>query len=164
MHGYLVLAILGLVMTASSAFAEDHLIADAFSRALAVAASAGAQDAETAPPQRERVGFGHPRPERPWPLPILYGSSAFLQSYDAYMTLRALEMGASEINPVLKPISGHPLAFIAVKTGLTAASIFAAEKLWKDHHRRKAVGVMLISNAMMVVIAAHNTSVLHSIQ
>jgi uncharacterized protein DUF5658 len=164
MHGYLVLAILGVVMTASSALAEDRLIANAFSRALAVAASAGAPDVEAAPPERERGRFRHPKPERPWPLPILYGSSAFLQSYDAYMTLRALEMGASEINPVLKPISGHPLALIAVKTGLTAASIFAAEKLWKDRHRRKAVSVMLISNAMMVVIAAHNTSVLHQIR
>ena len=92
MHGYVVLAILGLVMTASSVFAEDHSIANGLARALSVAQTAGAQDAEVTPPVNHEVRLR--RLDRPWPLPILYNSSAFLQSYDAYMTLRALEAGA----------------------------------------------------------------------
>src|SRR5262249_23159872 len=104
------------------------------------------------------------KPERPWPLPALYGSSAFFQGYDAYLTLAALNRGASEVNPILKPISGNPVAFIAVKAGLTAASFVGAERLWKDNHRVSAVALMLASNVMMVVVTAHNNAVLQHIK
>ena len=98
------------------------------------------------------------------PLPALYGSSAFLQGYDAYLTLAALKRGASEVNPILKPISGDPVAFIAVKAGLTAASFVGAERLWKDNHRVSAVVLMVASNAMMVVVTAHNNAVLQRLK
>ena len=61
-------------------------------------------------------------------------------------------------------ITRSPVAFIAVKAGLTTASIVAAERLWKDHHRKTAVALMVLSNAVMVGVAAHNSSVVQQIR
>src|SRR5262249_247651 len=161
MHRYLVFGIVVVLMPTSSAFAEDRPIADAISRALSAAATTGtlSTDTESA---RERTRISHR--ERPWPLPILYTSSVFLQSYDTYVTLRALEVGASEANPILKHISGHPIAFIALKTGVTGTGIVGAEGVWKDHRRKSAVALMVLSNAVMVAVAAHNSSVIQQIK
>ena len=161
MHARFVFAIVGLLITTSSVFAADRPIADAISRALSAAATTGIQSTDTASAKEESRFRG---PERPWPLPILYGSSAFLNAYDAYLTLAGLEMGASEANPLMKPITKSPAAFIAVKAALTTASIVGAEQLWKDHHRKSAVAVMVLSNAIMVAIAAQNTSVVQRIK
>jgi len=161
MHRYLVFAIVGLLMITSSAFAEDRPIADAISRVLSATATTAALNTDTES-AKEESRFRHL--ERPWPLPFLYASSAFLQSYDTYLTLRALDAGASEANPVLKHISAHPIAFIAVKTGVTATAIVGAEQLWKDHHRKGAVALMVVSNAVMLAVAAHNSSVIQQIK
>jgi uncharacterized protein DUF5658 len=158
----LTVVVIGFVMTASSVFAEDHAIANAITNAFPSTTSSITNSDETESANSEVVHFK--KPERPWPLPALYGSSAFLQGYDAYLTLAALNRGASEVNPILRPISGNPVAFIAVKAGLTAASFVGAERLWKDNHRVSAVALMLASNAMMIAVTAHNNAVLQHIK
>jgi Domain of unknown function (DUF5658) len=158
----LTVAVIGFVMTASSVFAEDHAIANAINNAFPSITSSITNSDENESPDSEITHFR--KPDRPWPLPALYGSSAFLQGYDAYLTLAALKRGASEANPILKPISGNPVAFIAVKAGLTAASFVGSERLWKDNHRLSAVVLMVASNAMMVVVTAHNNAVLQHIK
>jgi hypothetical protein len=157
----LTVAVIGFVMTASSVFAEDYAIAHAINNALSSTSSLTKSDGNESPNNEDRP---FKKPERPWPLPALYGSSAFLQGYDTYLTLAALKRGASEVNPILKPISGDPVAFIAVKAGLTAASFVGAERLWKDNHRVSAVALMVASNAMMIVVTAHNNAVLQRIK
>jgi hypothetical protein len=92
-------------------------------------------------------------------LPSLYIASAGLQAYDAYSTLSALKLGGVEQNPFMKGITKSPAAFIAVKAGVTAASIVAAEKLWRDNKRWGAIGLMIASNSLMAIVAAHNASV-----
>jgi hypothetical protein len=158
----LTVVVVGFVVTASSAFAEDHAIANAVKNAFSSTTSSITSSDEPESPTNQDSDFN--KPERPWPLPALYGASAFLQGYDAYLTLAALKRGGSEVNPILKPISGDPVAFIAVKAGLTAASFVGAERLWKDNHRLSAVALMVASNAMMVVVTAHNNSVLQRIR
>ena len=158
----LTVAVIGFVMTASSALAEDRAIATAIDNAFSSTTSSITNTDENESANSQGSHFN--KPERPWPLPALYGASAFLQGYDAYLTLAALKRGASEANPILKPISGDPVAFIAVKAGLTAASFVGAERLWKDNHRLTAVALMVASNAMMVVVTAHNSSVLQRIR
>jgi hypothetical protein len=46
---------------------------------------------------------------------------------------------------------------------VTAASILAAEQLWKGNHRAGAIGLMIASNVMMGMVAAHNARVLSSL-
>jgi len=158
----LTVAVIGFVMTASSVFAEDHAIANAIVHAFPSTTSPITNSDQRESASDEVSPFK--KPERPWPLPVLYGSSAFLQGYDGYLTFAALKRGASEVNPILKPISGNPVAFIAVKAGLTAASFVGAEQLWKDNHRLGAVALMVASNAIMVVVTAHNAAVLQRIK
>jgi Domain of unknown function (DUF5658) len=163
MHGYVIAAIVGFViMSASSGFAEDCLIVPLLTGLTSDSATAAAPSAVSQTPSSQVDPVTRPR--RPWPLPMLYGSSTFLNSYDAYLTLSAVNAGATEVNPVLKPFTNHPAAFIAVKAGLTAASIAGVEQMWKDNHRASAVVLMLLTNAMMVGITAHNAAVLQRVR
>jgi hypothetical protein len=159
---YLAAAIAAVMMAASSASAQEHVLGVTKTSSLFAAPTSLAPGTDE-PDNVSGLRQFRPR-HRPWPLPILYGSSAFLNAYDAYLTLTGLEAGASEANPFMKPITRSPAAFIAVKAGLTAASIVGAEQLWKDHHRKSAVAVMVLSNAIMVAIAAQNTSVVQRIK
>ncbi len=101
---------------------------------------------------------------RPAILPALYAGSAALQAFDVVSTLRALNAGAHEANPVMQGVVTRPALFIGMKASLTAASIMATEQLWRTHHRAAAVGVMLASNAFMAAVAAHNAGVLARVQ
>src|SRR5262245_1590290 len=60
---------------------------------------------------------------RPTILPALYAGSALLQAYDAYSTLKALNLGAVEANPIAQGVVGNPALFIGVKAAVSAASI-----------------------------------------
>jgi hypothetical protein len=57
-----------------------------------------------------------------------------------------------------------PAAFVAMKASVTAASIMAAERLWKGHHRMGAIGLMVASNVIMGVVAANNARVLSTVR
>jgi hypothetical protein len=98
--------------------------------------------------------------KRPAALVSLYAGLAALQAYDLYSTSAALKSGAREANPVMTGVVGNPVAFIAVKAGITGVSIFASERMWKQHHRAQAIAVMAVSNGLMAVVAAHNHSVI----
>jgi hypothetical protein len=101
---------------------------------------------------------------RPSLLPALYATSAALQGYDTYSTLNALKNGGREVNPLMKNLVKSPAAFVAMKAGVTTASIMAAEQLWRNNHRMGAIGLMIASNVMMGMVAKHNASVLSSLK
>jgi hypothetical protein len=132
-------------------------IAPATIAAAAASAAPGAAAQDFAP----RTSFKYGRPSL---LPALYATSAALQGYDTYSTLSALKNGAREANPIMKGIVNNPAAFVAMKAGVTTASIMAAERLWKGNHRMGAIGLMVASNVMMGVVAAHNSRVLASLK
>ncbi len=100
--------------------------------------------------------------KRPGALMSMYAGLVALQSYDIYSTSAALKNGAREANPVMSGVVGNPTAFAAVKAGMTGLSIFAAEQMWRQHHRARAVVVMAASNGFMAFVAAHNRSVVSS--
>jgi hypothetical protein len=118
----------------------------------------------TIAPAIEARASWSPISRRPSILPALYGGSAALQAFDAYSTLKALNGGAVEANPLMKGATSNPAVFIGVKATVAAASILAAERLWHDHHRVAAIAMMAASNGIMAVVAAHNASVLSSQQ
>ena len=101
---------------------------------------------------------------RPSILTALYGGSAALQAFDAYSTLKALKGGAVEANPLMKGVVGNPGVFIGIKATVSAASILAAEQMWRNHHRVAAIVMMAASNGFMAAVAAHNASVLSAQQ
>lgn len=127
----------------------------------AVAAAANSAAPAASPDLATRSTFNYRRPSM---LPALYATSAALQGYDTFSTLNALKSGAREANPLMKNVVKSPTAFVAMKAGVTAGSIMAAEQLWKNHHRMGAIGMMVASNVMMGLVAAHNSHVLSQLK
>ena len=101
---------------------------------------------------------------RPSILPAVYAGSAVLQAYDAYSTLKALNLGAAEANPIAQGVVGNPALFIGVKAAVAAASILAVEKMWKNHHKVAAIATMVATNSIMAMVAANNAKVISSLQ
>jgi hypothetical protein len=92
---------------------------------------------------------------RPAPLAPLYISFAALQAFDAVTTIRALEAGGVEVNPLLKGVAGNGVALVAVKAGATVATVYLAERLWKKN-RVAAIVLMATLNGVYVVAVAQN--------
>lgn len=91
--------------------------------------------------------------KRPLALAALYGTYGTLQVMDIVSTRRALAVGATERNPLMK--GGNMGAMIAVKASTGAATIYFAERLWKKN-RVGAVIVMAALNGASAAIVAHN--------
>jgi hypothetical protein len=96
-----------------------------------------------------------PRQHRPAPLVPLYASYASLQALDIHSTIRALQRGAVETNPVMKGIVAHEVGLIAVKAASGVAVIYATEKMWKKN-RTAAVVLMVAANSAMGWVVQHN--------
>lgn len=161
MRRIVVTTVVGLMLTASSVLAADEDGAKLLAPTIAAAATSIAQKTDLAA-SIKAAQFKAPR--RPMLLPTLYAGSALLQGYDAYSTLSALKAGATEANPLMKGITKSPVAFIALKAGMTTVSIMAAERMWKDNHRVRAIVVMAVSNGMMAMVARHNAGVLNRVR
>ena len=162
MRRLLAASLTGLLLTASTAFAADQQGAASVAPIMSAAATAlaAAPDAETAKFIRRYNTASH----RPMILPALYGASAVLQGYDAYSTLTVLKHGGVEANPVMKGITSNPMMFIGLKAGVTAISIVAAERMWKNHNRLGAIATMVVSNGLMATVAANNAKVLSRVR
>jgi hypothetical protein len=111
----------------------------------------------TADPQAQSLVT--PARKRPTPLLPMYVSFAVLQGYDYATTASALSSGAGrEANPVMAPIVGNRAAFLAVKAGTAAGTMWIAERMWKKH----PVGAILFMaalNGMTATVVTHNVRV-----
>lgn len=94
----------------------------------------------------------------------MYAGNGALQGYDAYSTLKALKSGGAEANPVMGFATKSSAGLILVKVGMSAVTIYTAERLWRNNHRGHAIAVMLLSNGLMAIVAAHNHSVLQQLR
>jgi hypothetical protein len=87
---------------------------------------------------------------------------AGLEGYDAYSTLSVMGRGGVEANPLMRGLVSHPALFIGMKAGITGASIYAAERLWREHHRGAAIALIAVANGVMAAVAVNNASVLNA--
>ena len=94
-------------------------------------------------------------PKRPSLLVPLYVSFGTLQALDAHSTLRALQTGAREQNPIVEPFGRNPAALFALKSATTVGTIVLAEKL-RRHHPVKALVMMTAVNVAYAAIVAAN--------
>jgi hypothetical protein len=147
-----VLALFGIA-DSRAAFAQDRaeLLIPPSVFAAAEMAAVEARPFELRPVVRPAVR----PPARPAPLLGLYVSLAGLQALDIASTHTALKAGAAEANPMMAPFARSPLALAAVKGGVTGATIFATEQMWKTN-RKAALVTMIVLNATYGAIAAHN--------
>ncbi|HEV3056780.1 MAG TPA: DUF5658 family protein [Vicinamibacterales bacterium] len=143
------------------AFASDAASA-AKAPAPSPAAAADVASEEPLVPGLAPIQIG--APTRGAVLPLLYGSYAALQAFDAVSTLRGVQLGAQEANPVMSGLSRNPAGMWALKGGLTAASIVAAEHLWKQRRRGEAIALMVVANGIMAGVAARNAAVVNGLR
>ena len=154
------LVVLSLTVVSVSAYAADES---------AVAAATPNVGFENVTPLAGDVDWSSLRPveigalRRPSVLPALYISFAVLQGFDAYSTTTGLSRGAVEANPMMRGVAGNSAAFWAVKAGSTAATIWFAERLWKNN-RVGAIVTMAVANGVMASVAARNASVLKTLR
>ena len=101
---------------------------------------------------------------RPALLPALYASYAGLQAYGIYSTRQALSQGAREANPLMKGVAGSNAGMIALKAGVTVATIVAVERMWKNNNKVGAIAVLVASNSVAAIVAARNASTLRQLR
>jgi hypothetical protein len=111
-----------------------------------------------------KVSFTERRFDRPSALRPLYAASVTLQVWDTYSTIVGLRRGAVEMNPVMGVATKNAAVFVAVKSAVAAAAIYQAERMWRDHHRVRAIVFMAVSNSVMAVVAANNQATLRKLQ
>jgi hypothetical protein len=155
-------AILSTGFLAGPAWAAET--PDATPLADAVVAVATAEAAPLDAPAPVAFSRIYRQPSRSLVLPAMYVSLSALQAYDAYSTLTALRHGASEANPLMQGVVGHPAAFVALKAGVTGVSIYAAQQLWRRDQKTKALLLMVASNGLMGYVAHHNAGVLRAMR
>lgn len=91
-------------------------------------------------------------------LTSLYVTTAITQALDIHSTLRALDRGGVETNPMLSGLTGNKAAFIAVKGAVAASSIFAARRLAK-RNKVAAIATLVAINTAYGLVAHHNYKV-----
>ena len=91
--------------------------------------------------------------ERPRALMPLYAMQITLNGLDVHSTMRALDAGHREGNPLFK--DGSATKMIGAKVASSALSVYLTEKLWKKN-RVAAVVMMATVNAGMMAVVANN--------
>jgi hypothetical protein len=85
----------------------------------------------------------------------MYVTFASLQMLDAHSTLRAVNAGAVEQNPLMRGLTDKPVAFVALKAGVAASTIVLADKM-RGRSRVGAVVMMAALNSAYAMVVAHN--------
>ena len=154
----------GLLLTTAPAAAQDLADAQGSGEQVATADHANSRLGTIGPLFQspspdvtigEYLNRPKPRGYRPAALPALYATLAGVNALDAYSTVRALNAGAHEANPLVAPAAAHMGASLAVKAVSTATSIYLAESLWKKN-RAAAIATMIAVNGVTAAIAARN--------
>jgi len=94
-------------------------------------------------------------PSRLGTMVSLYASFAMLQTLDAHSTLRAIENGATERNPLLGNLAGQPAGLYALKAGVAASTILLTEKV-RRKHPVSAIVLMTALNSFYATVVVHN--------
>jgi hypothetical protein len=85
----------------------------------------------------------------------MYVTFASLQMLDAHSTLRAVNAGAVEQNPLMRGLADRPVALVALKAGVAASTIVLADKM-RGRSRVGAVVMMAALNSAYAMVVAHN--------
>jgi hypothetical protein len=87
-----------------------------------------------------------------------YGATFLVQLYEARTTVRALDAGARETNPLVMPIGGKPELVYLTALGRAGAIDLAVHSIG-GRHKFVALGVSAFVNSAYLMVAAHNLQV-----
>ena len=102
------------------------------------------------------MGSAIPQEKRPSrSLTGLGVSFGVLEALDVYATVRGVNNGYAEANPLLRGSASHPFALATLKS-LSAASTILLTRRLARRHRPAALVMMTAVNAAYATIVAHN--------
>jgi len=107
--------------------------------------------------------FDRPDPRRAV-LSSLHLVTGIVQGYDGLLTLKVLNAGGVEKNPLIAPLGTSQGAMIGVKVAAAVATVLGTETLWRSHHRVGAIVASIAANSAMAIVAHHNSRVLARLQ
>ena len=93
----------------------------------------------------------------------LQATTVAAQALDVHSTMKAMDRGAVEANPLMTGIVKNKAAFIGVKAGLGAGFMYATHRM----ARRNKVGAIVTAaavNSVYLLVAHHNYKVARSLQ
>jgi hypothetical protein len=82
-------------------------------------------------------------------------SFSALQALDLHSTLRAIDRGAVEANPLMNRLITNEIGLLAIKAAGTSGVLYASERIWR-RSKAKAVIFMVAANAGMAWVVSHN--------
>jgi hypothetical protein len=85
----------------------------------------------------------------------MYVSFIALQALDAHSTIRALDRGARESNPVIEPFAHNTPALIALKAGTAAGVLYMTDRV-RRHNKLASIVIMAAANSAYATIVARN--------
>jgi hypothetical protein len=152
-------AALLISVSAAPASAQDRLDLGRidFSPAAAHVSTPGARLDLTALDQRS-LSLPIPPVDRPRGsalLASLYAATAVMQALDVHSTMKALEAGAVEANPLMSGVTKNRGAFMAAKAAVAAGTVFAVQRIAKRNKVAAIVTAVAINGAYAMVVR-HN--------
>ncbi|MCC7007762.1 MAG: hypothetical protein IT184_03005 [Acidobacteria bacterium] len=85
----------------------------------------------------------------------MYMATAAMQMLDVHSTVKALDRGGVEANPLMTGLVQHRVAFVAAKASVAALTIYAAKRLARNN-RVGAIATMVAMNSAYAMIVANN--------
>ena len=108
----------------------------------------------------------NPRTDVKWTTPVLASLQAAMvatQMLDAHSTLRALDAGGVEGNPMMGGLVKNRAAFLGVKAAMGASLVYATQKMGQ-RNKVAAIAVAAAVNSAFAMIASHNYKVARSLR
>jgi hypothetical protein len=87
----------------------------------------------------------------------LYMGLVATQALDVHSTLRALNAGHREANPMMRWATSHPATLVSFKTAATIGTTFLLQRVRKEHPKRAVILLAAMDTAYAFVVA-HNYS------
>ena len=85
----------------------------------------------------------------------LYLTTATMQMLDVHSTVKALNRGAVEANPLMSGLVKNRTAFVAAKAGVAALTIYAAKRMARNN-KVGAIAAMVAINSAYAMIVSNN--------
>lgn len=123
--------------------------------ASAAFAQAPPVDQPERPSVKESVGTGLLRG--------LYVATPIVHAIDGLSTMRVIERGGREVNPLMAPQAGNGAFLAATKVGFSTAQVFLAHRVAKKH-KFGAIAALTALNVGYAMVAAHNFRVARTLQ
>jgi Domain of unknown function (DUF5658) len=141
--------------------ASDVAITPVLSAEVVATAVAKATDPATDPQRPVDLVFATPK--KSFGMVPFYVTSAVLQAMDVHSTLRVLELGGREGNPMLAGLVNNRPAFIAVKGAVAAGTIYAVSRIAK-HNKIAAMAMSMALNSTYAMVVSHNYKLARSMR